>query len=74
MYIFGEPHDCGYLSENVVDEQSQRNATLACLIYIFSLSFSNSFAFQTDKFTSSYICNKNDKWNDILNDGMMLKS
>ena len=28
IYNFGEPHDCGYLSENVVDEQSQRNATL----------------------------------------------
>ena len=45
--------------------------SLACLIYTFSLSFSSSFVFQTDKFTSSYICNSNDKWNDILNDWML---
>ena len=31
------------------------------LIYTFSLSFSSSFAFQSGKFTSSYICNSNDK-------------
>ena len=36
------------------------------LIYTFSLSF----AFQSGKFTSSYICNSNDKWNDISNDLM----
>ena len=34
-------------------------------IYMFSLSFSSSFVFQTGKFTSSYISNSNDKWNDI---------
>ena len=44
--------------------------TLACLIYTFFLSFSSSFAFQTGKFTSRYICNSNDKWNDISNDWM----
>ena len=43
----------------------------ACLIYTFALSFSSSFAFQANKFTSSYICNSNDKWNDILNDWML---
>ena len=35
--------------------------TEVCVIYTFSLSFSSSFAFQTGKFTSSYICNSNDK-------------
>ena len=50
---------------------NQTNARLACLIYTFSLSFSSSFAFQTDKITSRYICNSNDKWNDILNDWML---
>ena len=43
----------------------------ACLIYTFFLSFSSSFTFQTGKFTSSYICNSNDKWNDISNDWML---
>ena len=41
------------------------------LIYTFSLSFSSSFAFQTGKFTSSYIWYSNDKWNDISNDWML---
>ena len=41
--------------------------SVACLIYTFSLSFS----MQTGKFTSSYICNSNDKWNDISNDWML---
>ena len=42
-------------------------------IYTFSLSFSfsSSFIFQTGKFTSSYICNSNDKWNDVSNDWML---
>ena len=40
-------------------------------LQIFSLSFSSSLAFQTDKFTSSYICNSNDKLNDISNDWML---
>ena len=47
------------------------NWSMACLIYTFSLSFSSSFAFQTGKFTSSYICNSNNKWNDISNDWML---
>ena len=45
--------------------------SVACLIYTFSASFSSSFTFQTSKFTSSYICNSNDKWNDISNDWML---
>ena len=40
-------------------------------MYTFSLSFTSSFTFQTDKFTSSYIYNSNDKWKDILNDWML---
>ena len=43
----------------------------ACLIYTFSLLFSSSFAFQTGRFTSSYICHSDDKWNDISNDWML---
>ena len=44
---------------------------MACLIYTFYPLFFTSVAFQTGKFTSSYICNSNDKWNDISNDWML---
>ena len=55
------------LADNPVDDTNN----LVRFIYTFSLSFSSSFAFQTGKFTSSYICNSNDKWNDISNDWML---
>ena len=50
----------GHFRSNSTSGGSPR-ISWARFIYTFSLSFSSSFAFQTGKFTSSYICNSNDK-------------